>query len=241
MPTTDPATPHAPEPSDLVLGFDPIPADTPVLRGMPGRPVTRTEMRTPARVLRCDMYVVQIRSEGSWTLPNHDDGAVMRRGDVAIAVRRTMDYWPKRPGRASMGTDNTLYVSNGRMAARYIPAERFADWTPASGTCPGCGTPYSGNGDGPCPGGRSTPKRDYDKEAAELLGSHTHWLRHLQRFGHETVTISVQRADAQQTIVNSLHSGATIYRAQAGGVVIEGDNGESGYWLQPVTGDPHLS
>ncbi|MCZ1012343.1 hypothetical protein [Streptomyces lydicus] len=162
MPHTDPAIPLTvtTEPSHRVLAADPIPADVSVLEGMPGCPVSRDQMRRPALVLLFDVYVVQIRSEGAWTLPNHDDGSVLSRGGVAFAVRTTMDYWPQRPGRASLDIDGTLYVSNGRQAARYIPVERFANWQPTSGTCPGCGTSYVDNGDGPCPGGRSVSKHD---------------------------------------------------------------------------------
>jgi hypothetical protein len=238
MPDPAPLTVTA-EPRHLVLTTDPIEAGTSVLDGMPGLPVTREEMRTPSQVLAFDTYVVQIRSEGVWMLPNHDDGAVMSRGQVAFAVRQTMDYWPERPGRAALDTDHTLYVSNGRMAARYIPAERFTDWIWTSGTCPGCGTSYAANGDGPCTGGRSTRKRDHEKEAAELLGDHTFWVRHWYRFGQEPSTIRVERADAHQIILSGLRTGATVYRADRGGVTIEASNGDWSYWLEPITEDPH--
>ncbi|MFF1678766.1 hypothetical protein ACFVYG_22335 [Streptomyces sp. NPDC058256] len=236
MSNTAPFTPLTvtAEPRHRVLAADPIPADTCALEGMPGQPITRDQMRTPAQVLPFDVYVVQIRSEGVWTLPNHDDGSVMRRGHVAFAVRKTMDYWPQRPGRASLTTDGTLYVSNGRQAARYIPAERFSDWQPTSGTCPGCCTSYADNGDGPCPGGRSTPKHDFAAEAARLLGDGQHWVRHWFRFGMEENTITVQRADAVQSVLVGLRVGATVYQADAGGVNVEASNGESSYWLEPL-------
>ncbi|MDV6291369.1 hypothetical protein R2F25_38810 [Streptomyces sp. UP1A-1] len=120
---------------------------------MPGRAITRQELRTPADVLTHTAYVVQLRDAGIWTLPNHDDGCTMTRGQVAHALRSTLDNAPDR-ARTTRDDDGTVYLSNGRQAARYIPAARIADYS--ADLCPGCGTPYATNGDGPCTGGRST-------------------------------------------------------------------------------------
>ncbi|QFG13316.1 hypothetical protein SEA_GILGAMESH_124 [Streptomyces phage Gilgamesh] len=153
--TPDDLAPVAARPAADVLAADPIPADASVLDGMPGREITRQELRTPADVLTHTEYVVQLRDAGIWTLPNHDDGSTMTRGQVAHALRRTLDSAPDR-ARTTRDDDGTVYLSTGRQAARYIPAARIADHS--ADLCPGCGTPYATNGDGPCTGGRSTVK-----------------------------------------------------------------------------------
>ncbi|MEU2969010.1 hypothetical protein ABZ687_29035 [Streptomyces ardesiacus] len=152
--TADDVTPAA-RPAATVLAADPIPAAVSVLDGMPGREITRQELRTPADVLTHTEYVVQLRDAGIWTLPNHDDGSAMTRGQVAHALRRTLDNAPGR-ARTTRDDDGTVYLSNGRQAARYIPAALIAGHS--TDLCPGCGTPYATNGDGPCTDGRSTTK-----------------------------------------------------------------------------------
>lgn len=154
----------AARPAAEVLAADPIPAQVSVLEGMPGREITREELRTlrtPREVLAHDAYIVQLRDAGAWTLPNHDDGAEMDCGQVAHVLRRTLDSAPGR-ARTSLDTDGTVYTSNGRRAARFIPVERFARYTP--GQCPGCHTWYTENGDGPCTGGRSSAPREAGAE-----------------------------------------------------------------------------
>lgn len=136
-----------PRPAAEVLGADPIPADSSVLESMPGREITRDELRTPADVLAHTKYVVQIRDASRWILPNHDDGADITRGGVAMVQRRMLDRAPGH-ARTTLDTDGTVYVSNGRQAARYIPAALIADHS--TDICPGCGTAYATNGDGPC-------------------------------------------------------------------------------------------
>ncbi|ANZ13349.1 hypothetical protein ACH4YO_40590 [Streptomyces noursei] len=137
-----------------VLAADPVPAGASVLEGMPGRELTREELRTPAEVLAHTDYVVQLRDAGRWILPNHDDQADIDRGGVAMVQRRMLDNTPGR-ARTTLDTDGTVYVSNGYQAARYIPTALIADHS--VDFCPGCGTPYATNGDGPCTGGRSVP------------------------------------------------------------------------------------
>ncbi|MFE1206386.1 hypothetical protein ACFW5V_32385 [Streptomyces sp. NPDC058762] len=151
--TADDVAPVAARPAAEVLAADPIPADASVLDAMPGREITRQELRTPSVVLTHTDYVVQLRDAGIWTLPNHDDGCTMTRGQVAHALRSTLDNAPNR-ARTTRADDGTVYLSNGRQAARYIPAARIADHS--ADLCPGCDTPYATNGDGPCTGGRST-------------------------------------------------------------------------------------
>ncbi|MET8608925.1 hypothetical protein ABZV92_35875 [Streptomyces rubiginosohelvolus] len=141
-----PATPVA-RPAAEVLAADPIPAEASVLKGMPGREITREELRTLRDVLVHTDYVVQLRDSGAWILPNHDDHADITRGSVAVVLRRMLDNAPGH-ARTTLDTDGTVYVSNGRQAARYIPAALIADHS--TELCPGCHTPYAANGDGPC-------------------------------------------------------------------------------------------
>ncbi|MFG2408699.1 hypothetical protein ACGFR8_31030 [Streptomyces brevispora] len=132
-----------------VLGADPIPAGEPVLTTMPGRPVTVEALGTgPETVLAHEEYVVQLRSNGRWVLPNHDDPAVLSRSVVARVRRRMLEGAPGRSG-ASLDVDGTVYLSDGRQAARYIPTGLLSGLQP--GVCPGCSTAYADNGDGPCP------------------------------------------------------------------------------------------
>lgn len=139
-----------PRPAREILAADPIPAGTSVLNGMPGREITREALRYPRDVFTHDEYIVQLRNSGTWILPNHDDPAEMLRGQVANALRRILDGAPGH-ARTSLDADGTVYASNGRQAARYIPLKRFARYT--LGHCPGCNTSYATNGDGPCPKG----------------------------------------------------------------------------------------
>lgn len=143
-----------PRPAAEVLAADPIPAGVSVLEGMPGREIAREELRTPSGVLAHTDYVVQLRDVDCWILPNHDDQADITRRGVATVQRRVLDNGPGR-ARTSLDTDGTVYVSDGRQAARYIPAALIADYS--ADRCPGCDTPYATNGDGPCTGGRSVP------------------------------------------------------------------------------------
>lgn len=135
-----------PRPAAEVLATDPIPAGTSVLVGMPGVRIGRDGVRL-SEALTDGEYVIQLRSDGVWILPNHDDGAHMTRGQVVGAAERVRRGAPDH-ARGSVDTDGTLYVSNGRQAARYIPAALIEGYR--SDTCPGCGTPYATNGDGPC-------------------------------------------------------------------------------------------
>ncbi|MER6616357.1 hypothetical protein [Streptomyces xantholiticus] len=145
----------AARPAAEILAADPIPAGTSVLEGMPGREIAREELRTPRDVLAHTDYVVQLRDSGAWILPNHDDRADITRGGVAMVQRGMIDNAHGR-ARTTLDTDGTVYASNGRQAARYIPAALVADYS--ADFCPGCDTPYATNGDGPCTGGSSTVK-----------------------------------------------------------------------------------
>ncbi|THA72504.1 hypothetical protein E6R60_26605 [Streptomyces sp. A0642] len=161
-----PAAAPAPRPATEVLAADPIPADTSVLNGMPGKPVGRDGMPARNAVTHTD-YVTQLRSGGTWVLPNHDDQADITGAQVISAMASVRQYAPDHT-RASIDTDGTIYLSNGRLAARYIPAALIEGYSTT--VCPGCDTSYAVNGDGPCTGGRSTPAPDYAQAAAELLG-----------------------------------------------------------------------
>jgi hypothetical protein len=142
-----------PRPAAEVLAADPIPADVPVLEGMPGQQVGRDGI--PARdAVTAEDYVVQLRSKGAWILPNHDDQADMTQAHVTSALARVRTGSPDRM-RASVDTDGTVYVSNGYQAARYIPARLIAEYS--TDHCPGCGTAYAVNGDGPCSDYRPAP------------------------------------------------------------------------------------
>ncbi|MET8717421.1 hypothetical protein ABZV52_30095 [Streptomyces sp. NPDC004735] len=129
-----------------VLAADPIPAGTSVLSAMPGRWIEREELREARSSLAHEAYVVQLRTGGAWVLPNHDDPAELSRRDVFGVLRRFLNTpW----ARASLDADGTVYLSDGFQGARYIPTERLSGFQ--TGVCPGCGTPYAENGDGPCP------------------------------------------------------------------------------------------
>jgi hypothetical protein len=99
-------------------------------------------------------------------LPNHDDGSHMTRAQVISALARVRKNSADHV-RTTVDTDGTLYLSNGYQAARYIPARLIADYS--ADFCPGCGTPYAVNGDGPCSGGRSSmePATLDDRAAAD--------------------------------------------------------------------------
>lgn len=230
----------APEsrPAAEVLAADPIPADTSVRDGMPGEQIAREGLRSPRDVMAAEAYVVQVRSERVWQLPNHDDGAHMSRGDVAWSLRRMMDRNPEQT-RASVDTDGTVYLSNGWQACRYVPVNLFADYS--ADRCPGCGTPYAVNGDGPCEGGRSPlapGSRDYDAEAAALLGDGERWVRHWFNKGELSAVNGMDRREALATVVLGLKRGE-VHPADEGGVRVEHDGGSSAYWLEPVTVQPN--
>jgi len=126
-----------------VLIPDPIPTAQSVYDNMPGEPMTLI----PG--MSTDLYVVEQRSGGTWILPNHDDG-----GDIGVLTRDEIHTHRLRrygqPVRMSQTPDGTVYLSNGKRAYRCIPVELMALFQ--EGHCPGCGTPYATNGDGPCPG-----------------------------------------------------------------------------------------
>jgi hypothetical protein len=154
-----------PRPAAEVLGADPVPADTSVWEGMPGTPTGPGQLPT-VDALSAEDYVVQVRSEHVWMLPNHDDGAHMTRAQVISALVRVRKNSADHV-RTTVDTGGTLYLSNGYQAARYIPARLIADYS--ADFCPGCGTPYAVNGDGPCSGGRSSlePATLDDRAAAD--------------------------------------------------------------------------
>ncbi|MFI8206663.1 hypothetical protein [Streptomyces sp. NPDC085937] len=217
-------TAPVPRPAAEVLAADPIPAGLSVLDGMPGRQITRQELRTPADVLTHTAYVVQLRDAGIWTLPNHDDGCTMTRGQVAHALRSTLDNAPGR-ARTTLDDDGTVYLSNGRQAARYTPAARIADYS--ADLCPGCGTPYATNGDGPCSGGRSTK----EQQAAAILGDGEKWIRHTFQ-PEKAEYLTVARESALSLIVESLRSGSKVWQSLEG-VEIQPTSGTTSYRLQP--------
>ncbi|MER7069285.1 hypothetical protein ACFW6R_29720 [Streptomyces albidoflavus] len=129
-------------PAAEVLAADPVPAGRSVYEAMPGHPASRADLTGGA-------FVVQERDAGAWHLPNHDNPAHLTRAHVATALRGISKRTAGR-ARVSMDADGTVYVSDGRQAARYLPAELIAEYIP--GQCPGCRTWYADNGDGPCPG-----------------------------------------------------------------------------------------
>ncbi|MFI5990348.1 hypothetical protein ACIBAC_00640 [Streptomyces sp. NPDC051362] len=136
-------------PAAEVLAADPIPADASVLTSMPGQIIGSEGkwLGTARDGMTHDDYVAQLRSSGTWILPNHDDQADITRSGVIHGVTYALTSAPAR-ARASIDTDGTVYVSNGYQAARYIPAALIADYS--ADRCPGCDTPYATNGDGPC-------------------------------------------------------------------------------------------
>ncbi|MFJ7004195.1 hypothetical protein ACIQWY_29820 [Streptomyces albidoflavus] len=215
-------------PAAELLATDQIPAGWSVYDGMPGRRFDRDGITY--EVLTGRSYIVQERSGGAWIMPNHDDPAHVVRGRVVNALRRISDRTAGR-ARMSADTDGTVYVSDGRQAARYLPIDLFADFIP--GQCPGCRTWSTSNGDGPCPGGTSAKSPEH--QAAKLLGDGDHWTRHHYVFGEDPVSAAVDRATALGTITDGLRNGATVYRSEHGGVKVEADNGESSYWLEPQT------
>lgn len=133
------------------LFSDPIPAGLLAYDGMPDAALlTAEQLRRPFDdVLTADTYVVQVRSDGRWNIPNHDDPATLDRGGVATCLRYLRDRAIGRPARFALDSDGTVYASDGRRAARYIPAALIPDHD--NDNCPGCGTPYATNGDAPCP------------------------------------------------------------------------------------------
>jgi hypothetical protein len=223
-----------PRPAAEVLGADPVPADTSVLEGMPGQPVGREGVPTRDAVTH-EAYVMQLRSEGVWMLPNHDDRAHMTQAKVIGALAWARQAAPNHT-RVAVDTDGTVYVSTGRQAARYIPASLIADYS--ADQCPGCHTAYATNGDGPCTGGRSPlapGSRDYEAEAAELLGEGEEWVRHWYNGGKLSGVNSMGRREALQTVVLGLKRGE-VHPAGDGerGLRVAFDGGESAYWLEPV-------
>jgi hypothetical protein len=151
-----------------------------------------------------------------------------------------MERHPDRT-RASIDTDGTVYVSNGWQAARYIPVRLLADYS--ADTCPGCGTPYATNGDGPCEGGRSPlapGSRDYDAEAAALLGDGESWVRHgYSGDGKLSSVNGMNRREALQTVVSGLKHGEVLPAPGRRGVRVVFPAAKSAYWLEPVTVQPN--
>ncbi|MGW2657043.1 hypothetical protein ACWC1D_25725 [Streptomyces sp. NPDC001478] len=140
-------------PAADVLAADPVPAGQSVFDAMPGVAVDPQDLHGAASVLTHEAYVVQSRSRGTWTLPNHDTRAEVNRGELGRILRR---FW-EASARLSLDADGAVYASNGWEAARYIPTELLSDYRP--GECPGCGTAYASNGDGPCPSGVISARR----------------------------------------------------------------------------------
>ncbi|MFJ4902942.1 hypothetical protein [Streptomyces sp. NPDC088727] len=222
-------------PAVEVLAADPIPAATSVRDGMPGRPVGVNGVRA-VDALTDDAYVVQHRSGLTWVLPNHDDRAHMTRAQVLGGLAWARKAAPDRT-RINVDTNGTVYASTGWSAARYLPVNLFSDYSEDS--CPGCGTPYATNGDGPCeikPTIPAAPEKTTMERAAELLGDGEHWTEHYRVFGRDEVTTPIDRAGALNRVDSALRMGDwQCYRADAGGVNLESDTGESCYWLKPVT------
>ncbi|WP_328491228.1 hypothetical protein [Streptomyces zaomyceticus] len=160
--TQTPADAPEPRPAAVVLAADPIPVGGSVLTDMPGEPVGIAGVPTREAVAH-DEYVAQERAGDHWQLPNHDNRAHLFGPGVigAIAyVRSSSEH-----ARVTVDTDGTVYLSNGRQAARYIPVSLIAD--SSADLCPGCGTPYASNGDGPCTGGRSLSAEERQQAAAK--------------------------------------------------------------------------
>ncbi|MFB6984544.1 hypothetical protein [Streptomyces sp. NPDC056304] len=130
------------------LDRDPIPEDAPVYDAMPGAIITGEQVRRIADLLEADQYVIQLRTAGTWRLPNHDEPATLSRRQVAAALRRVRDRSTVGTIRFSRDSDGTVYVSDSAQAARYLPTTLLPDHR--DGRCPGCHTPYGDTGDGPC-------------------------------------------------------------------------------------------
>ncbi|MFH8257613.1 hypothetical protein [Streptomyces roseolus] len=120
------------------LDLDPIPEGAPVHATLPGAVITGEQLRRIADLLEADEYVVQLRAEGTWRLPHHDEAGILTRRQVAAALRRARDS--SRPGIIwfSRDSDGTVYVSDTELAARYLPTMLMPDHREKH--CPGCHT-----------------------------------------------------------------------------------------------------
>ncbi|MFE2184154.1 hypothetical protein [Streptomyces sp. NPDC059455] len=203
--TAEGLSPRRPRPAAEVLAADPIPAGASVLEGMPGRKITREELRTPGDVLIHTDYVVQLRNSGAWILPNHDDHADITRGSVAIVLRRMLDDAPGR-ARTTLDTDGTVYVSNGRQAVRYIPAARIADRS--ADFCPGCGTPYATNGDGPCAQVHAAEQRAADADRIRAQAALETRAYNVRLEAQQLATNQVIEERARESLAAVLHQAA---------------------------------
>ncbi|MGY3243791.1 hypothetical protein ACVWYT_003240 [Streptomyces sp. TE4109] len=130
------------------LDGDPIPEGATVYQAMPGAIITGEQVRRIADLLEADQYVIQLRTAGTWRLPNHDEPGTLSRRQVAAALRRARDRSLPGTIRFSRDTDGTVYVSDATQAARYLPTTLVPDHR--DGHCPGCHTPYATIGEGPC-------------------------------------------------------------------------------------------
>lgn len=135
-------------PTGRALDRDPIPEGAPVFEAMPGAIVTGDQVRRITDLLDADQYVLQLRSTGTWHLPSHDAPATLTRRQVAATLRRARDRSTPGTIRFSRDADGTVYVSDTRQAARYLPTTLIPDHR--DGHCPGCHTPYDTAGGGTC-------------------------------------------------------------------------------------------
>lgn len=135
-------------PTGHALDRDPIPEGAPVYDAMPGTVITGDQVRRVTDLLDADQYVTQLRSTGTWHLPSHDEPATLTRRQVAAALRRARDRSTPDTIRFGRDADGTVYVSDTRQAARYLPTALIPDHR--DGHCPGCRTPYEAAGEGPC-------------------------------------------------------------------------------------------
>ncbi|MGW3928714.1 hypothetical protein ACWECC_11490 [Streptomyces microflavus] len=130
------------------LDRDPIPEGATVYEAMPGGIITGEQVRRIADLLEADQYVIQLRTAGTWRLPNHDEPGALSRRQVAAVLRRARDRSMPGTIRFSRDTDGTVYVSDATQAARYLPTALIPDHR--DGHCPGCHAPYVTTGEGPC-------------------------------------------------------------------------------------------
>lgn len=135
-------------PTGHVLDWDPIPEGAPVYDAMPGTVITGDQVRRVTDLLDADQYVTQLRSTGIWHLPSHDEPGTLTRRQVAAALRRARDRSTPNTIRFGRDTNGTVYVSDTRQAARYLPTALIPDHR--DGHCPGCHAPYEAAGEGPC-------------------------------------------------------------------------------------------
>ncbi|MFF8696314.1 hypothetical protein ACF08W_29285 [Streptomyces sp. NPDC015144] len=78
------------------------------------------------------------------------------------------------------------------------------------------------------------PVASVDENAAALLGEGERWAQHFRVFGRDPRVENIDRAAALALIAWAQDQGWQCYRADAGGVNLESDTGESSYWLEPL-------